>query len=213
MDLGNVRKEYSRPSIDIDSLDPCAILQFEVWFGEAMDSIIVEPNAMVLSTVDSGGQPAQRTVLLKYFDQSGFVFFTNYESRKALHIEGNRHVSLLFPWYGLERQVEISGHAEKVSTAESLKYFALRPRGSQLAAWVSRQSSVVPTRSVLKNKLAEMKARFASGAIPMPTAWGGFRVRPSRIEFWQGGGNRLHDRIEYRRSDDQKSWLRQRLAP
>ncbi len=213
MDLGNVRKEYSRPSIEIDSLDPCAMKQFEAWFSEAMDSSIVEPNAMVLSTVDSRGQPAQRTVLLKYFDHSGFVFFTNYESRKANHIDGNAQVSLLFPWYGLERQVEVSGQAERVSSGESLKYFALRPRGSQLAAWVSRQSSVVPTRSVLQNKLAEMKARFASGAIPMPTAWGGFRVRPCRIEFWQGGGSRLHDRIEYLWSDDQESWTRQRLAP
>ncbi len=212
MDLSNERKEYSLVSIDIDSVDPCPFKQFEAWFKDANDYHVVEPNAMTLSTVDHEGRPTQRSVLLKYFDKSGFVFFTNYNSRKAKHIENNRNVALLFPWFGLERQVEIDGFAEKVSSSESLRYFASRPRGSQLGAWVSNQSSVVSARSILLNKMAEFKQKFASGSVPIPPFWGGYRVKPIRIEFWQGGKNRLHDRIEYKLSDDD-SWQRQRLAP
>ena len=212
MDLHDLRQEYSERSVDVDSVDPDPFIQFETWFKEATEAEITEPNAMVIATTDPDGQSTQRTVLLKYFDQSGFVFFTNYASRKATQISGNANVSLLFPWYMLHRQVEISGVAEKVNSAESLKYFALRPRGSQLGAWVSQQSSVVSSRSVLKNKLAELKQKFSSGSVPMPPNWGGFRVKPSRFEFWQGGKNRLHDRIEYQLNSNQ-SWQRQRLAP
>jgi len=214
MDLHDLRKEYADRSLDVESVDPNPFKQFESWFNEAIEAKIVEPNAMVVSTVDQNGQPTQRTVLLKYYDESGFVFFTNYRSRKATQISGNQHVSLLFPWYELQRQVEVNGIAEKVSAAESLKYFARRPRGSQLGAWVSEQSSVISTRSLLQNKLVELKQKFASGSVPMPPSWGGFRVKPFRIEFWQGGKDRLHDRIEYRPDgDDEKSWQRQRLAP
>ena len=212
MDLNDLRQEYSERSLDVESVDPNPFKQFESWFGEATAAGVIEPNAMVVATADQHGQPTQRTVLLKYFDESGFVFFTNYHSRKATHIAGNANVSLLFPWYALQRQVEVSGVVEKVSSADSLKYFALRPRGSQLGAWVSQQSSVVSTRSLLQNKLAELKQKFATGSVPMPPSWGGYRVRPLRIEFWQGGRNRLHDRIEYQLSSDQ-SWQRQRLAP
>lgn len=212
MDLHDLRQEYSERSIDVDSVDPNPFKQFESWFQEATSAEILEPNAMVVATTDQDGRPTQRTVLLKYFDESGFVFFTNYQSRKATHISGNSNVSLLFPWYALQRQVEVSGVAEKIGSTESLKYFALRPRGSQLGAWVSQQSSVVSTRSVLQNKLAELKQKFSSGSVPMPPTWGGFRVKPERIEFWQGGTNRLHDRIEYHLNSDQ-SWERQRLAP
>ena len=212
MDLNDLRQEYSERSIDVESVDPNPFMQFESWFEEATAAGVIEPNAMVVATADQDGRPTQRTVLLKYFDESGFVFFTNYHSRKATHISGNANVSLLFPWYALQRQVEVSGVAEKVSSADSLKYFALRPRGSQLGAWVSQQSSVVSTRSVLQNKLAELKQKFASGSVPMPPSWGGYRVSPVRIEFWQGGKNRLHDRIEYRLADD-RIWQRQRLAP
>ncbi len=214
MDLSHQRQEYSLASISIENTDPSPFRQFESWFKQANEApSIIEPNAMVLSTVDHTGRPAQRTVLLKLFDDSGFVFFTNGDSRKAKQIAGNRNVGLLFPWYGLQRQVEINGVAEPVSATEAMKYFAMRPRGSQLGAWVSRQSTVVPTRSVLKNKLAEMTKKFASGSIPMPPTWGGFRVKPWRMEFWQGGANRLHDRIEYVLANGDQKWTRTRLAP
>lgn len=213
MDLSKHRQEYLHDAIDIDSLATCPFRQFGLWFEEASSSDMVEPNAMILSTVDSDRCPTQRTVLLKYFDESGFVFFTNLTSRKAIQISANENVSLLIPWYTLQRQVEINGTAVKVSTSESIKYFALRPRGSQLGAWVSNQSSIVSTRSVLQNKLAEIKAKFTSGSVPMPSFWGGFRVKPNRIEFWQGGANRLHDRIQYRFLEDDGTWQRTRLAP
>ena len=211
--MSKQRIEYVQDPIDIDSLDPCPFRQFANWFQVASSSDMPEPNAMVVSTVNSDGWPTQRTVLLKYFDESGFVFFTNYTSRKAKQISNNENVSLLFPWYVLHRQVEVNGKAEKISSAESMRYFASRPRGSQLGAWVSNQSSVVSTRSILLTKLAEIKTKFASGSIPMPSHWGGFRVRPNRIEFWQGGVNRLHDRIQYCRSDSDETWDRLRLSP
>ena len=211
MDLSDKRQEYTRGSIDVDTTDPSPFRQFEAWFTEATESQILEPNAMVLSTVDSNDHPTQRTVLLKYFDEEGFVFFTNYESRKGKQIANNAHVSILFPWYALQRQVEINGVAEKVSAAQSMKYFALRPRGSQIGAWVSQQSTVVSSRDVLLNKLSEITAKFSSGSVPVPPAWGGFRIRPERLEFWQGGKNRLHDRIEYLKNGD--AWNKRRLAP
>ena len=213
MDLSNQRKEYSPDPIDIDSVDSCPFKQFESWLKTAMEKKVLEPNAMALSTVDGDGCPTQRTVLLKYFDESGFVFFTNYASRKAKHIRNNPNVALMFLWPDLHRQVEINGSAEKVSNRESLKYFALRPRGSQLGAWVSQQSATVSARSILLNKLAEFKEKFMSGSVPMPPSWGGYRVKPNRVEFWQGGANRLHDRIEYQLVSDDASWVRQRLAP
>ena len=213
MDLHELRQEYSGRPIDVDSVDPCPFKQFESWFKDACDADVVEPNATVVSTVDPVGRPTLRTVLLKYFDESGFLFFTNYNSRKAQHLAGNSSLSLLFPWYALQRQIEINGTAEKVSSAESMKYFALRPRGSQLGSWVSAQSSAVSSRSMLQNKWSEFKQKFASGSVPMPPSWGGVRVKPARMEFWQGGKNRLHDRIEYSLLPDDEGWLRQRLSP
>lgn len=213
MDLNQLRQEYTSSAIDVDTVDRCPFKQFESWFADASSQNVLEPNAMVVSTVGLDNQPTQRTVLLKYFDTSGFVFFTNYDSRKSKQIAINQHVSLLFPWYALQRQVEVSGTAEKISATDSLKYFALRPRGSQLGAWVSQQSTVVSNRSLLQNKLVELKQKFAKGEVPKPPRWGGFRVKPSRIEFWQGGKDRLHDRIEYSCSGDGQSWSRQRLAP
>jgi len=213
MDLHDLRQQYAGRSIDVDSVDPCPIKQFESWFKDATSADVLEPNAMVVSTVDGEGRPTQRTVLLKYFDESGFLFFTNYHSRKGTHIAANQHVSLLFPWYVLQRQVEVNGVAEKVSTAESLKYFARRPRGSQLGAWVSEQSSVVSTRGILQNKLSEITRKFSSGDVPKPTFWGGYRVKPYRVEFWQGGKNRLHDRVEYQPVPGKNEWQRQRLFP
>jgi pyridoxamine 5'-phosphate oxidase len=150
--------------------------------------------------------------LLKYYDATGFVFFTNYNSRKAKHMAENTQVSLHFLWLPLQRQVEINGFVEKVSAAESLKYFALRPRGSQLGAWVSEQSSVISSRSLLEAKFNELKQKFANREVPLPSFWGGYRLRPERFEFWQGQTSRLHDRFEYQLQTDSR-WTRQRLAP
>ena len=208
MDLSHHREEYAQGTIDTESVAECPYRQFETWFQQANETKLLEPNAMTLATVDEQGRPTQRNVLLKYYDRAGFVFFTNYGSRKASQIAENPHVSLLFSWLPLQRQVEINGRADKISSVEALKYFALRPRGSQLAAWVSNQSTVVSTKTVLKNKLAEFESRFARGAVPMPPHWGGFRVTPTRFEFWQGGLNRLHDRIEYLTQQEQNGWLR-----
>ncbi len=212
MDLGALRQEYTQADLDESSVDPDPFKQFEHWFEQAVKSELLEPNAMSLSTVSPSGQPSLRTVLLKFFDANGFVFFTNYTSRKARELEGNPRVALLFPWYGLERQVLVEGRAEKVSTAESLKYFVSRPHGSQLGAWVSQQSRVITSRSVLELKLAELKRKFTAGEVPLPDFWGGYRVVPEALEFWQGRPNRLHDRIRYRR-EPEAAWLRERLAP
>jgi pyridoxamine 5'-phosphate oxidase len=172
----------------------------------------MDPNAMTLSTVDADQRPASRTVLLKYFDQRGFVFFTNLESSKAGHMAVNANVALLFFWRELGRQVAIRGTAAKIPSAETLKYFATRPRGSQIGAWVSAQSSIVSTRALLEAKYEELKQKFRDKAIPLPSFWGGYRVTPTEIEFWQGRENRLHDRFLYMRQGDE-DWRIDRLAP
>ncbi|TAE73310.1 MAG: pyridoxamine 5'-phosphate oxidase [Verrucomicrobia bacterium] len=211
MDLSDFRKEYSDRGLHRADLAADPMLQFEQWFQQAMDLELHEPNAMSLATADSEGRPLLRTVLLKYFDHSGFVFFTNYESRKARHIQENSQVSLLFPWIPLERQVIVQGRAEKISTAESLGYFSSRPRESQLGAWVSSQSSVISSRKLLVQKLEEIREKFRQGEIPLPSFWGGFRVVPESIEFWQGGPARLHDRFLYERRE--ATWNIERLSP
>lgn len=212
MDISKLRREYSRAALDLDNLDQNPVRQFEKWFDDAKNSEMPDPNGMSLATVDSQGQPSLRTVLLKYFDETGFVFFTNYQSRKSIEIEGNNKVSLLFPWIILERQVIIYGRAEKISTMESLKYFSSRPKGSQIGAWVSQQSSIISSRSLLLSQFDEMKRKFAKGEVPLPSFWGGYRVRPFAIEFWQGRENRLHDRFMYTHQEDGQ-WTIQRLAP
>jgi pyridoxamine 5'-phosphate oxidase len=209
-DVAALRRNYTRDGLRRGDLDSDPIGQFRKWFSEAMAAELVEPNAMVLSTTD-GKRPSSRTVLLKAYDERGFVFFTNYESRKAREIAVDAHVSLLFPWYPLERQVGIIGRAERISAAESLAYFASRPHGSRLGAWVSQQSTVITSRKFLEMKWDEMKRKFADGEIPLPSFWGGIRVVPTEIEFWQGRENRLHDRFRYTRSG--ADWAIDRLAP
>jgi pyridoxamine 5'-phosphate oxidase len=211
MDLADFRKEYSDRGLSRDELNANPVTQFSEWFSQATELKLHEPNAMTLATVDETGMPYQRTVLLKYFDADGFVFFTNYSSRKAKQIAHNPRVSLLFPWIKLERQVIIQGVAEKISTAESLKYFASRPRESQIGAWVSNQSEVITSRKFLMQKLAEIGEKFSKGEIPLPSFWGGYRVKPEMIEFWQGGPARLHDRFLYHR--DEAAWKIERLSP
>lgn len=185
--------------------------QFELWFKQAEEAEVLEVNAMSIATASSDGEVTIRTVYLKYYDRNGFVFFTNYESKKAQQIAQNSNVALLFPWLKQQRQVKIMGTAEKISAAESFKYFATRPRGSQIGAWASKQSSVISSRSVLLNKFEEIKQKYKEGQIPLPSFWGGFRVVPKKIEFWHGQTNRLHDRFLYTHIND--SWKIERLSP
>lgn len=212
MTIEKLREHYMAQGLDHDSLDIDPVKQFEDWYGNTIDSGLYEPGAMSLATVDENNQPWQRIVLLKLFDEKGFVFFTNYESRKARQMAGNPQVSLLFPWHALARQVKITGSVEKITTAESLSYFVTRPRGSQIGAWASEQSSMISSRSVLESMVDSMKQKFADKEVPLPPFWGGYRVIPDSFEFWQGRDNRLHDRFLYQR-DEQGNWLAQRLSP
>lgn len=211
MDVGALRREYTQKGLRRDELNPDPYGQFDLWFQQACDANLLEPNAMVLSTVSPGGAPFQRTVLLKYFDRTGFVFFTNYGSRKAQHIEGNANVSVLFPWYPLERQLTLVGTAAKISTAESFKYFSSRPQGSQIGAWVSQQSSIISSRQLLEMQFEKMKEKFSNREIPLPDFWGGYRIVPTSFEFWQGRPNRLHDRFLYEKGES--GWEVKRLSP
>lgn len=213
MDLSQFRREYLKGGLSRTDLNNDPVLQFSAWFEQARMTEIADPTAMVLATVGSSGRPSQRTVLLKYFDQQGFVFFTNFESRKAVEIAGNAQVSLLFVWLELERQVMINGVASKISVAESAKYFMSRPKESQMAAWVSSQSHPLTSKQILMQKFQEMKAKIGEGKVPLPSFWGGYRVAPMEIEFWQGGKNRLHDRFLYTKDRGDGGWTINRLAP
>jgi pyridoxamine 5'-phosphate oxidase len=203
--IANLRREYvSEPLTEEVVLgDPFA--QFRFWFDEALRAEQPDPEAMTLSTATRDGAVSARIVLLKGFDSDGFVFFTNYQSRKGRELIENPRAALTFYWYTLNRQVRIEGTAEQVSPAESEEYFATRPRGSQIGAWTSPQSEEIPDRETLVRKLAEMEVRFGEDPIPCPLFWGGFRLRPDFLEFWQGRENRLHDRIVYKRVD----WVRE----
>ncbi|MEI8387382.1 MAG: pyridoxamine 5'-phosphate oxidase [Verrucomicrobiota bacterium] len=207
----HLRCDYDREPLTESDLDPDPIKQFRAWFEDARASGIPEPNAMTLGTADRSGNVSCRTVLLKAYDDRGFVFFTNYGSRKALQIAENPRASLLFPWVALARQVEIAGAVEKISAAESLAYFMSRPFGSRLGAWVSDQSSVISSRQILLAKYEELKRKFVNGEVPKPEGWGGYRVVPESLEFWQGGQDRLHDRLLYKKSG--AGWAISRLAP
>ncbi|HEY9833696.1 MAG TPA: pyridoxamine 5'-phosphate oxidase [Stenomitos sp.] len=212
MDIENLRQQYTRAGLRRQDLKPDPFDQFEIWFKEACAANLLEPNAMILATASAQAEPSVRTVLLKYFDREGLIFFTNYESRKSRQIQENPQVSLLFLWLPLERQLQIIGTAEKISTADSLKYFTARPRGSQIGAWCSQQSSIISSRQILEMQFEQMKQKFMNNEVPLPSFWGGYRVTPRSFEFWQGRPNRLHDRFLYSRQDDQ-SWEINRLSP
>ena len=212
MNLEQFRREYLKGGLRSKDLPATPLELFEIWQQQAIESGLIDPTAMIVATVSAQGQPSQRTVLLKHLDDSGFVFYTNYGSRKAREIAENHRVSLLFPWHPLEREVKVCGTATKVSLAESVRYFASRPRESQLAAWASQQSRKLSTREFLLTQLEHMKQKYAHGEVPLPDFCGGFRVVPHEIEFWQGGANRLHDRFEYRLQPE-GGWTVERLAP
>lgn len=207
-----MREEYVNQGLRRKDLDDNPIKQFEKWFEQAMSADLIEPNAMSLATVGEDMMPSIRTVLLKFFDESGFVFFSNYESVKAKQLEQNPKAAIHFAWLGLERQVKIEGVIEKISSTKSLKYFLSRPKGSQIGAWVSQQSQVISSRSVLEAKFNEIKSKFVKGEIPFPSFWGGYILKPQKIEFWQGAKHRLHDRFVYTLKEDNK-WQIDRLAP
>lgn len=206
------RREYTAGGLTREMLDPCPLQQFERWLEQSVRAGLEDPTAMVLATVDAGGMPWQRIVLLKGMSHGGFVFYTNYASAKARDIEVNPGVSLLFPWNELDRQVIVGGAVEKMSFAESASYFMTRPRESQIAAWASRQSRPVPKRALLEKQVQVLKEKFGKGEIPVPDFWGGYRVIPERIEFWQGGEHRLHDRFLYAR-EGQGEWSIEQLQP
>ena len=207
-----LRTQFMAEGLSREALNTDPYFQFQSWYQQTLSTDIPEPTAMCLATVDDQGQPWQRMVLLKLYDENGFVFFTNYSSRKAQHISLNSHVSLLFPWHALGRQVKITGTAEKIPTAESIKYFSTRARGSQLGAWASPQSQVIKNRATLDNALQQIKDRFLHGEIPLPDFWGGYRITPDTFEFWQARESRLHDRFMYTKQE-QGFWQIERLAP
>lgn len=210
--IADLRKEYTRAGLTEADVDPNPFKQFQKWFDQAMAAQLLEPNAMNVATASPEGKPSARIVLLKHVDERGFVFFTNYLSDKGKQLQANPWAALVFWWGDLERQVRIEGKVEKVSEAESDGYFHSRPLGSQLGAWVSQQSQAINSREVLQQRLEELEEKYKNQTIPRPPHWGGYRVIPKIIEFWQGRPNRLHDRLQYRYLEDGR-WLIQRLSP
>ncbi|SFC96486.1 pyridoxamine 5'-phosphate oxidase [Pragia fontium] len=209
--IADLRREYIQGGLRRKDLPENPLTLFELWLKQACEAKLPDPTAMCVATVDEHGRPSQRIVLLKHYDDQGFVFYTNLGSRKAQQIAQNNQVSLLFPWHAFDRQVIVSGQAERLSSLEVLKYFHSRPKDSQIAAWVSQQSSRISARGVLESKFIELKQKFLQGEVPLPSFWGGFRISIDEIEFWQGGVNRLHDRFVYQRTENH--WNIDRLAP
>ena len=212
INVSDLRRSATGLALNRDDLSEDPFVQFEDWFRYACETVPMDPNAVSISTVDARNRPSSRTVLLKYFDEKGFVFFSNFESQKARDIEANPNVALLFFWSEAARQVRITGNVEKIPTSETLKYFMTRPRGSQIGAWVSAQSSVISSRSLLETEFQKLKDKFRNKEVPLPSFWGGYRVVPEEIEFWQGRRDRLHDRFRYILQDD-GHWEIGRLAP
>ncbi|MFD3326231.1 pyridoxamine 5'-phosphate oxidase [Streptomyces sp. NPDC058701] len=215
LDPAVMRKQYRSEIVDEQSLAGDPMAQFARWFQQAADAHVFEPNAMVVSTATPDGRPSSRTVLLKQFDERGFVFFTNYGSRKGRELADNPHVALLFPWHPIARQVVVTGTAARTGRDETAAYFRSRPHGSQLGAWASEQSSVIASRAELDRRYAELAARYPEGEqVPVPPQWGGLRVTPDAVEFWQGHENRLHDRLRYVRDGAAgATWHVERLCP
>lgn len=209
--IAHLRREYTQGGLRRRDLTDQPLDLFERWLAQACEAKLADPTAMVVATVDENGQPYQRIVLLKHYDERGLVFYTNLGSRKAHHLETNSRISLHFPWHMLDRQVMVQGTAERLSTLEVMKYFHSRPRDSQIGAWVSKQSSRISARGILESKFLELKQKFQQGDIPLPSFWGGYRVSIEQMEFWQGGEHRLHDRFLYQREGD--AWKIDRLAP
>ena len=209
--LAELRKDYSLAGLAEKDLARDPFRQFEKWFQEAEAAKVVEPNAMTLATTGRDGRPSARTVLLKEFDGRGFVFFSNYESRKGRELDTNPYAALVFPWLALERQVIIEGAVARVPREESEAYFHSRPRASQLGAWVSQQSAVISGRALLEESMKALEQKHAGREVPLPLHWGGWRLLPETVEFWQGRRSRLHDRLRYRRVKD--GWVIERLAP
>lgn len=210
--VADLRKEYTFRGLNEWEAHPNPVEQFKVWFEQAIAAQLPEPNAMTIATARPDGRPSARLVLLKDYDERGFVFYTNYESNKGQQLLKNPWAAIVFWWAELERQVRIEGPVEKVSAEEADAYFESRPKGSQLGAWTSNQSQVIPSREVLEQRLQQLQEKYENQQVPRPPHWGGFRVIPAEIEFWQGRPSRLHDRLLYRRGDD-GSWTIQRLSP
>lgn len=211
-DIASLRRSYALESLSENDVSADPFLQFGIWFVEAADSSLPEPNAMTLATATPEGYPSARTVLLKGFDENGFVFYTNYESRKGQELARNPHAALLFTWLELERQIRIEGVVEKVTPEESRDYFQSRPKESQIGAWASPQSRIIAGRAILENRVIDLQREYGQAdVLPVPPFWGGYRLRPSVVEFWQGRESRLHDRICYTRQGDE--WEIRRLAP
>jgi pyridoxamine 5'-phosphate oxidase len=209
--ISEIRKTYRAGELDERDVLSHPVEQFKLWLQQAVDAEMLEPTAMTLATADKAGRPSARTVLLKNVDEQGFVFYTNYESRKANDMAANPQAALLFFWDKLERQVRVEGTITKVSTQQSEAYFKSRPHGSQLGAWVSQQSSVIESREVLEEKMRELENKFSEGNVPLPEFWGGYVLQPESIEFWQGRPSRLHDRLKY--SKISNGWKIERLSP
>ncbi|HEU5040881.1 MAG TPA: pyridoxamine 5'-phosphate oxidase [Gemmatimonadales bacterium] len=210
--VAELRREYARARLDEADVSHDPMVEFARWFAEAQEAQVLEPNAMTLATAGADGAPAARIVLLKGFDERGFVFFTDYRSGKGAELEVNPRAALVFYWGELERQIRITGPVTRTSAEESAHYFRSRPIGSRLGAWASHQSRVIPGRTVLEEDLREVEARFGDGEVPLPPHWGGYRLAPATLEFWQGRPSRLHDRIRYRRQPSGR-WVVERLSP